>query len=92
MFHYKSTRWLKKRKHILKRDKYLCQEAKRYGRREQANTVHHIYPAEEYPQYAWSDWNLISLSEEAHNAMHDRVSHCLTRQGENLKRRVSPPL
>ena len=31
---------------------------------EEANTVHHIYPADEYPQYAWCDWNLISVSTE----------------------------
>lgn len=27
------------------------------------------------------DWNLISLSEKKHNAMHDRVTHNMTRLG-----------
>lgn len=40
-----------------------------YGGNEEANTVHHIYPADEYPQYAWCDWNLISVSQKGHNKL-----------------------
>lgn len=40
---YKSNRWKHKREHILRRDGYKCQEAKRFGAYEEATTVHHIW-------------------------------------------------
>lgn len=86
---YTSKRWIKLREKILKRDNYQCQYAKRYGRIIQANTVHHIYPVEMYPQYQWCEWNLISLSAEAHNKMHDRDTHELTEEGMRLQRRIN---
>lgn len=88
---YESTRWRKKRIHILKRDGYICQHFKRYGKRIDADTAHHIYPVDEYPEYTWCDWNLISLSRKAHDMMHDRVTGKLTRLGEELKRKTIPP-
>jgi 5-methylcytosine-specific restriction endonuclease McrA len=88
---YETTRWRKKREHILKRDKYQCQHYKRYGKNIDANTVHHIYPVSEYPEYTWCDWNLISLSQQAHDMMHDRVTGKLTALGEELKRKTIPP-
>lgn len=39
---YKTIRWKKLRVAILKRDKYLCQESKRYGKTVPAVIVHHI--------------------------------------------------
>lgn len=91
MIDYNSKRWELKREHILKRDKYLCQESKRYGKRIEAETVHHIWPVSEYPEYAWSDWNLISLASKVHNKMHDRVTNKLTELGEALRMRTPPP-
>lgn len=88
---YKSKRWRLKREHILKRDKYQCQESKRYGKRVDATVVHHIYPAEDYPEYAWCDWNLISLCDVQHNSMHDRVTGELTAKGKALQQRTIPP-
>lgn len=84
---YTSKRWLRLRQKILKRDNYMCQYSKRYGRLIQANTVHHIFPAEQYPEYEWCEWNLISLSKEAHNMMHDRDTHELTEEGKRLQRK-----
>ena len=84
---YSSRRWLKLRARVLRRDGYQCQYSKRYGRNVQANTVHHIYPAEQYPEYQWCEWNLISLSAEAHNKMHDR-EHGLTGEGRQLQERL----
>lgn len=86
---YYSKRWKRLREKILKRDNYLCQYSKRYGRRTQANTVHHIYPTEKYPEYQWCEWNLISLSSEAHNMMHDRDSHELTELGISLQKKLN---
>lgn len=88
---YKTTRWKHKRQSILRRDKYLCQHFKRFGKRIDAETVHHIYPVEQYPQYAYCDWNLISLSNKAHNMMHDRESHELTTEGKKLMQKNNPP-
>ena len=92
MFDYYHRKWKKKQKHILRLDKYRDRVAAMYGRTEEATTVHHIYPAEEYPEYAWCDWNLISLSQPMHNAMHDRSTGALTALGREWTRRVSPPI
>ena len=89
---YYSKRWHRLRERILKRDNYQCQWNKRYGRLIQANTVHHIFPVEKYPQYEYCEWNLISLSKEAHNIMHDRDSHELTDEGLKLQERLKRKL
>ena len=88
---YKEKRWKVKRLHILRRDGYMCRECQRYGRRVDADTVHHIYPAEEYPEYVYSDWNLISLCKKCHDGMHDRITNTLTDKGKSLMQRTSPP-
>ena len=69
----------------------MCQESKRYGKRIDANVVHHIFPADDYPEYQWEDWNLISLSNTMHNSMHDRTTNKLTALGEQLKSRTKIP-
>lgn len=50
--------------------------------------VHHIFPFEDYPQYALERWNLISLCQQCHNRMHDRDTHQITEEGQRLQRRV----
>ena len=87
---YQSTKWKKKRLHILRKDGYLCQIAKRYGKTEEATVVHHIYPAEEYPQWQWADWNLISVSQAAHNRLENRKTGELTELGLKLQRKTKP--
>lgn len=87
---YKSQRWRRKREKILRRDECCCQISKRYGKRVDADTVHHIYPAAEYPQYQWCDWNLIAVSHEVHNRLHERETGKLTDEGEALRRRTKP--
>lgn len=87
---YQSGKWKKKRKKILRLDGYICQIAKRYGRIEEATVVHHIYPADEYPEYAWCDWNLISVSLATHNKLENRETGELTRTGMELQRRTIP--
>jgi 5-methylcytosine-specific restriction endonuclease McrA len=73
---YKSARWLHKREQILRRDKYLCTECRRYGRRDrdglpvQAVTVHHIEPLELAPERKLDDKNLQSLCKACHNRKH----------------------
>lgn len=81
---YKERRWLYVRKRILQRDKYLDQYLKRYGKMKNADLVHHIFPVDDFPEYQWEDWNLISLSRETHNQMHDRTTDKLTPKGQEL--------
>lgn len=90
MFNYYGTKWKKKREKILRLDGYRCQIAKRYGRVEEAAVVHHIYPAQEYPEYAWEDWNLISVSRATHNKLENRKTGKLTELGKDLQRRTEP--
>lgn len=89
-FDYHGTKWKHKREHILRLDGYLCRIAKRYGRKELAQTVHHIYPADEYPEYAWQDWNLISVSNGNHNKLENRRTGELTALGKQLMKRTIP--
>lgn len=86
---YKSRRWNRLRESILRRDGFRCQWARRYGKRAEANTVHHIFPREEFPQYQWEPWNLVALSSDAHDRMHDRVTGALTELGVELLRRTA---
>ena len=86
---YDSLRWQKKRAKILRRDKYMCQVSKRYGRFVDAQIVHHIFPVSDYPQYQWEDWNLISVSQAVHNKLHDRNTDKLTAMGEELRQRTA---
>lgn len=92
-FDYSSSnsRWRRLRQRALNRDGHWCQEEKRYGRRVPATTVHHIWPAEDYPEYAYCLWNLISLSQASHDAMHDRKTRKLTTLGLRWKNRTPPP-
>ena len=90
MFQYGSTRWKKKRQHISRLDGYKDVLAARYGRAEAATIVHHIYPAELYPEYAWCDWNLISVSMGTHNKLENRTSGELTEAGRRLMAKTKP--
>ncbi|RBP89387.1 HNH endonuclease [Cytobacillus firmus] len=78
---YKTTRWKNKRKKILRRDNYMCQECARYGKTKEATTVHHCFPLERYESYKLLSWNLVSLCTECHNGMHDRTTNELTLDG-----------
>lgn len=90
-FDYKSSKWKKVKAAALRRDGYKCQLSKRYGKNVPAEIVHHIYPVDEYPEYAYCLWNLISLSREQHNRMHDRNTNKLTDEGIALQRRTKKP-
>lgn len=86
---YGSERWKKKRESILKRDGYQCQVSKRYGKMIPAKVVHHVFPSEDYPEYEWQNWNLISISQGVHNSLHDRITGKLTPDGIALLKRIA---
>lgn len=67
----------------------MCQLSKRYGINRPADMVHHIFPREDYPQYALCDWNLISLTNSMHDTLHDRNTGQLTAAGLELMRRTA---
>lgn len=87
-FHW-SVEWREKRTKILRRDNYRDQWEARFGRNVNADTVHHIFPVEWFPQYKLASWNLISLSTKTHNMMHDRATGALTEAGMTLADRVA---
>ena len=76
----------------MRRDGYLCQHCKRYGKRRAGEHVHHIYPVEHWPEYAFQPWNLITLCQACHNRMHDRDTHELSAEGEKLRERTGRKL
>lgn len=90
MFDYGSNRWKKKRLHILRLDGYKDRIAAMYGRTVEATIVHHIYPADAYPEYSMCDWNLISVSMATHNKLENRTTGELTAFGRELLNRTVP--
>ena len=82
--YYSTERWLHLRQCILRRDNFMCQDSKRYGKMVPAEMVHHIFPREIFPEYQWESWNLISLCNKAHDAMHYRTTRELTDKGKEL--------
>ena len=90
MFDYHGYRWKKKQKRILELDKGKDRVAAMFGRTEEATIVHHIYPAEEYPEWAWCDWNLISVSLGTHNKLENRKTGELTELGKMLQNIIRP--
>lgn len=80
-----SLRWKQKRVAILKRDGYVDQIVLREtGQRLPADTVHHIFPRDRYPEYVWENWNLISVSAKTHDELHNHFNDSLSEKGERL--------
>ena len=77
------------RKAVLRRDHYMDRVEWRYGKRKEATIVHHIFPREEFPQYQWEPWNLVSVSMATHNRVHDRETNELSEIGIELLRRTA---
>lgn len=67
----------------------MSQISKRFGKRIPASVVHHIFPRESFPEYQWSDWNLITITNEEHNRLHDRMTGALTEEGIELLKRTA---
>lgn len=89
MMFYKTKAWKKLRAAVLRRDGYKSKLAARCGKNIEADTVHHVLPVEFFPEYRLKEWNLISLTREEHNRLHDRDTHGLTEEGLALARRVA---
>lgn len=81
---YHQPKWKSLRKSILVRDKYMCQRCKENGLMREAEQVHHIFPREQYHEYEYCRWNLISLCNKCHNEMHNRFNGELSQIGLRL--------
>ena len=86
-FNYNSPAWRSLRAAALKRDKYLCQHCRRYGRIVQATTVHHIKHVDEHPELAYKMDNLVSLCSACHNKEHPEKTRYMARGPQ-----IYPPL
>ena len=82
---YKTVKWQKLRLTALKRDKYLCQNCRRYGISELATVVHHLDPDDD--ERFLDLKNLISLCASCHGKVHPQTVYGLTKLGEELLRR-----
>lgn len=67
---YKCKAWRDKRQYVLKRDKYMCLECRKYGKHTEARIVHHIKEVDEYPELKLKNSNLVSLCYACHNKQH----------------------
>ena len=85
---YNKRTWKRKRAIILRRDKYLCRNCKRYGRKVGATTVHHMIPLSVDSSLAMCSNNLLSLCNKCHEKMHDRTGDELTALGAWWAERV----
>lgn len=68
--YYQSAKHKAWRKKVLRRDKYLCQECLRYGKKVRATHAHHIKPREECPELQYVVSNGQALCAAHHNEKH----------------------
>lgn len=80
---YLSPRWQRTRKIILVKAKYIDQLRIREGVQTEADTVHHIFPREQYPEYQWERWNMIAVSDRTHKHLH-KPDGTLSAAGQKL--------
>lgn len=81
---YDSSAWKRMRSSVLLAAEYKDQLELRAGRNINADTVHHIFPRDKYPQYELCRWNLIAISNETHEALHNRITGGLSPLGFEL--------
>lgn len=86
---YKTKAWKELRARALRRDKYTDQLMIREGKRRNATTVHHALPRDRYPEYELCLWNLVSVTDETHEALHNRQFGTLTQEGELLMQEIA---
>ena len=70
MTYYPSAKHKSWREKVLRKDKYLCQECLRYGKKTPATIAHHVKPVEEYPELRYRVDNGRALCMACHNKEH----------------------
>lgn len=81
---YDSARWKALRERVLAASGYKDELERRSGRSIPADTVHHIFPRDKYPQYQLKRWNLIAVSNDTHERLHNRGTGDLSALGYSL--------
>lgn len=82
---YGSQRWKTLRAKVLRKAAYTDQVRDVLT---EANTVHHVFPREEFPEYQWKEWNLIAVSSQTHRLLHTPVGG-LSAKGRELMEKVA---
>ena len=85
---YNNKKWRRKAAAILSRDNYQDKYQRRYGRAEPAEIVHHILPLDLYPELAYTDYNLISVSRRTHLMLHT-ADGSLSKRGKELSEMIA---
>lgn len=67
---YDTAAWKRTRERVLRRDRYMCVDCRRYGRMREAVEVHHIQHLEDAPELALDPGNLVSLCKACHRKRH----------------------
>lgn len=81
---YDSAKWVHLRDSVLRAAEYKDQLEYRQGRNVPAEVVHHIFPREKYPEYQLARWNLIAISKDTHERLHNRFGEDLSFLGWEL--------
>lgn len=71
--YYKTKAHREWRDKVLRRDKYMCRECARYGKRTDATHAHHVIPRSERPDLARVVSNGIALCTSCHDKLEPRV-------------------
>lgn len=82
MEYYQSPKHKAWREKVLRRDKYLCQECLRYGKKTAATHAHHIKFREDYPELQYVVDNGQSLCALHHNKAHPEKGEWRKRRGD----------
>ena len=87
---YDSKKWLEKKSRILRRDGYMCQISKRYGKMIPAELVHHIFPLDEFPGHDVVEHGLVVVNGPVlQGPGGDRQTNSLTEEGRQLLERIA---
>lgn len=82
---YKTKAWKRIRESVLRRDGYMDIWRARYGIREPAETVHHVFLLDDRPDLALDPRNLVSVSRHTHAYILHKPDGTLTDAGKSLQ-------
>lgn len=86
---YLSPDWKRIRAAVLRRDGYRDQWLARFGRMQEAETVHHVFLLDDRPDLARDPHNLVSVSLDTHRHILHKPDGSLTAAGLELQRVIA---
>ena len=84
--YYRHKRHRDWREKVLRRDKYLCQECLRYGKKTPATIAHHKKPREDYPDLQYDVSNGEASCLACHNKKHPEKGQTISPPSKKNKR------